>query len=167
MIVVWKSAVDYAIQPSKVGAAAFFTTMSGGSPINTGREKLCSMAGPKVVSAVVVAVKNKGRVLLLGPDASGAWRFPSEEFDGELNGNMDSTIRRALGKIFPGISRTKCIGSFVAKRGDVVEAVYNFSADARGREVPEPHMWVAPDEMEGMELDFRTAAFLKAGRLVK
>ena len=125
------------------------------------------MAGPKVVSVVVVAVKNKGRVLLLGPDASGAWRFPSEEFDGEINGNMDSTIRRALGKMFPGILRTKCVGSFVARRGDVVEAVYNFSAYARGRDVDGPHMWVAPDELVGMELDFRTAAFLKAGRLVK
>lgn len=122
----------------------------------------------KLVSVVVFVIKNAGRVLLLGPDENGAWKFPSEEFDGELNGSLEDTIRRSLKKILriaqPDV---KCIGSFVAKRGDVVEAVYNFSAEAAEDSVTGPHIWVAPDELVGMELDFRTAAFLKAGHLVK
>jgi len=123
---------------------------------------------PKLVSVVVLAIRNAGRVLLLGPDESGAWGFPSEEFDGKLNGSLEDTIRRSLKKILR-IAQpdAKCVGSFVAKRGDVVEAVYNFSAEAAEDSVMGPHMWVAPDELVGMELDFRTAAFLKAGRLVK
>lgn len=123
------------------------------------------MPAPKVVSVVVVAVRNNGRLLLLGPDRSGAWRFPSAEFDGKLNGNMDSTVRRALGKISAGTSRTRCVGSFVVKRGQVVEAVYNFSASTRSADVKEPHIWAAPDDVECMELDARTAAFIKSSGL--
>jgi len=123
---------------------------------------------PKLVSVVVLAIRNAGRMLLLGPDESGAWGFPSEEFDGKLNGSLDDTIRRSLGKISSAVvSSIKCIGSFVAKRGNTVETVYNFSIKLAGRGVDKPHMWVLPEELEGMELDFRTAALLKARSLVK
>jgi len=121
----------------------------------------------KLVSVVVFVIKNAGRVLLLGPDENGAWKFPSEEFDGELNGSLEDTIRRSLKILRIAQPDVKCIGSFVAKRGDVVEAVYNFSAEAAEDSVMGPHMWVAPDELVGMELDFRTAAFLKTCRLFK
>jgi hypothetical protein len=122
----------------------------------------------RLVSVVMFEIRNGNRVLILGPDERGIWKFPSEEFDGELNGSLEDTIRRSLKKISRiAQPNAKCVGSFVAKRGDVVEAVYNFSAEAAEDSVMGPHMWVAPDELEGMELDFRTAAFLKAGRLVK
>ena len=123
---------------------------------------------PKLVSVVMFEIRNAGRVLLLGPDENGAWKFPSEEFDGELNGSLEDTIMRSLRK-FLRIAQpdAKCVGSFGAKRGDVVEAVYNFSAEAAEESVTGPHMWVLPEELEGMALDFRTAALLKARSLVK
>jgi hypothetical protein len=121
-----------------------------------------------LVSVVVFSIMNAGRVLLLGPDENGAWKFPSEEFDGKLNGSLEDTILRSLRK-FLRVAQpdAKCIGSFVAKRGNIVEAVYNFSVEAAEDSVMGPHMWVAPDELEGIELDFRTAALLRARKLVK
>ena len=123
---------------------------------------------PKLVSVVMFEIRNAGRVLLLGPDENGSWKFPSEEFDSKLNGSLEDTIKRSLRKFLcvaqPG---TECVGSFVAKRGNVVEVIYNFSAELADDSVNQPHMWVAPGELEGMELDFRTAAFLKTCRLLK
>jgi len=121
----------------------------------------------KLASVVVFMIKNAGRVLLFGPDKDGAWGFPSEEFDSGLNGGLEDTASRSLRSILGagievGTCGAKCIGSFVAKRGNVVEAVYIFSTDLAEDRVSRPHMWVVPEELGRMELDLRTSAFLKS-----
>jgi hypothetical protein len=121
----------------------------------------------KLASVVVFMIKNAGRVLLFGPDEDGAWGFPSEEFDNGLNGGLEDTASRSLRNILgaeTGIEAygARCIGSFVAKRGNLVEAVYVFSADMAEDGIARPHVWVVPEELGRMELDLRTAAFLKS-----
>jgi len=119
--------------------------------------------GTRLVSVVVGSIRNAGRVLLVGPDGNGCMGFPSEEFDGSLNGSLMDTMRRTLGLFIDDRDEgADFMGSFVAKRGNVVEVVYNFSVDASDGSIRVPHIWSVPGEMEGMELDFRTAACLKS-----
>lgn len=118
---------------------------------------------PRLVSVVVFAIRSGGRMLLLGPDENGAWGFPSEEFDEALNGSLDDTVRRSLRRILTGAgAEAECVGSFVAKRGNTIETVYNFSVAVPNDAVHGQHMWIAPSELGRMELDLRTAAFLKS-----
>jgi hypothetical protein len=130
----------------------------------------------KLTSVIVFAIKNAGRMLLVGPDENGCMGFPSKEFDGSLNGSLDDTMRRTLdGFIGSHDATTECIGSFLARRGDSIEVVYNFSATVAGENIRVPHVWARPSEMKTMDLDPRTAAclksfeFLRAGqsRLIK
>lgn len=125
-------------------------------------------ACPKLVSVVIFVVKNAGRLLLLGPDKNGQWGFPSEKFDGRLNGNLESTLMRLSAKFLKPMQRkAKCVKSFVSRNGNTIEVVYNFTADASEGDVPKPHMWVLPKELRGLELDVRTTAFAEACGLVK
>ena len=119
--------------------------------------------GTRLVSVVVFSIRNAGRVLLLGPDENGAWKFPSEEFDGKLNGNLESTLRRLSAKFLKSPQlKAKCVKSFVSMMGNTVEVVYNFTMDVREGDVTEPHIWIVPRELIGLELDVRTNAFMKA-----
>lgn len=112
-------------------------------------------------------VKNAGRLLLLGPDKNGLWGFPSEEFDGALNGGLDDTVRRSLTKIMGGSgcvkSEARCVSTFVARNGEALEAVYVFSIETHDDCVTKCHMWARPDELNELEIDFRTAALMKVG----
>jgi len=117
----------------------------------------------KLASVVVFSIKNAGRMLLVGPDEDGCMGLPSKEFDGNLNGSLNDTMRRTLeGFMDSRDAPVECIGSFVAKRGDAIEVVYNFSADMPDESVRVPHIWARPSEMKTMDVDFRTTACLKS-----
>ncbi|MCX6821122.1 MAG: hypothetical protein NT016_04225 [Candidatus Aenigmarchaeota archaeon] len=127
-----------------------------------------ALGDTKLVSVIVFAMKNAGRMLLVGPDESGCMGFPSKEFDGNLNGSLDDTMRRTL----DGFTSSRDVpveytGSFVARRGGVVEVVYNFSADSPDESIRVPHVWASPVEIKTMDVDFRTAACLKSFELLR
>jgi len=120
----------------------------------------------KLMSVIVFAIKNAGRMLLVGPDENGCMGFPSKEFDGSLNGSLDDTMRRTLDGFTSSRDATaECTGSFVARRGDSIEVVYNFSATVADENIRVPHVWARPSEMKTMDLDSRTAACLKSFEL--
>lgn len=117
----------------------------------------------KIVSAITVAISKKGKFLLLKYSKNDVWGFPYEEFDGNLNGSLDDTVRRAL-KVVADLTQQKIdyLGSFLRKEKSRILIGYNFSIENfEGTVLAKTCKWLTKAEMEKIELDKNTLTFLK------
>ena len=120
----------------------------------------------KIVSAITVAINKEGKFLLLKHDKTGVWGFPYEEFDGNLNGNLDDTVKRAL-KIVADLTEQKIdyLGSFLRKEKTRILIGYSFLIENfKGSVLPKTHKWLTKNEMENIKLDKNTLTFLKLNK---
>jgi len=120
----------------------------------------------KISSVVTVAIKKNQKFLLLKDEKSGAWYFPSEEFDDNLNGNLDDTVKRVVRAVTDLIlEEIDYLGSFIKKERDRILIGYNFSIeDFEGALLANPHKWLTKNEIENIKLDKideNTLTFLK------
>ena len=124
----------------------------------------------KIVSAITVAINKEGKFLLLKDGKSGGWGFPYEEFDGNLNGSLDDTVKRAL-KIVADLTEQKIdyLGSFLRKEKTRILIGYSFLIENfEGTILPKTYKWLTKNEMEKIKLDKNTLTFLKLNKeLVK
>ena len=120
----------------------------------------------KIVSAITVAINKKGKFLLLKCSKNDVWRFPYEEFNGNLNGNLDDTVKRAL-KVDADLTKQKIdyLGSFLRKEESRILIGYNFSIENfKGPVLPKMYKWLTKNEMEKIKLDKNTLTFLKLNK---
>ncbi len=120
----------------------------------------------KIVSAITVAINKEGKFLLLKHDKNNVWGFPYEEFDGNLNGSLDDTVKRAL-KIVADLTEQKIdyLGSFLRKEKTRILIGYSFLIENfKGSILPKTHKWLTKNEMEKIKLDKNTLTFLKLNK---
>lgn len=121
------------------------------------------MKSKKIVSLVTIAIMRDEKLLLLKNGKSEFWMFPSKKFNDNLNGNLDDTVKRALGN-FTDLTSKKLdyLGSFIRKTDNEVIIGYNFLIENfDGRILPKSYKWVTKNEIENIRLDKNTSVFLK------
>jgi len=129
------------------------------------------MENRKIISIVTIAIKNDDKFLLMKSDNSAvknSFGFLSENFDENLNGNLDDTVKRILDKVlddfdvlFPEF--LYYIGSFMRVVDDVVSICYDFLFDLQSdvNSLGKDCMWASKSEFSRIELDQKTNLFLQ------
>jgi hypothetical protein len=122
----------------------------------------------KIVSSVTIAVKKNGKFLLLKVSKGNVWGFPSKEFNENLNGNLDDTVKRLLKTVTDLHQKIDYLGSFLRKEKNQILIGYNFLIENFEDEFEDefeikskPYMWADRNEIECAKLDKNTLTFLK------
>jgi len=129
------------------------------------------MKNQKIISIITVAIKNSDRFLLMKktkPDLKISYGFLSENFDENLNGDLDDTVKRVLNKILNDVDNLfpdflYYIGSFMRVVEDIVSICYDFVFDLKfdANVLGNNYMWVPKSELSEIELDQKTNLFLE------
>jgi len=116
----------------------------------------------KITSIITVAIKKNQKFLLLKDSKKNVWKFPSGEFDDNLNGNLDDTIKRILKAVTDSHQNIDYLGSFLRKERNRILIGYNFSIEGfEGKIFSDHYKWVVKNEIEDIKLDENTSTFLK------
>ena len=128
------------------------------------------MKNQKIISIITIAIKNGDRFLLMKktkPDLKISYGFLSENFDENLNGDLDDTVKRVLNKILNDVDTLPpdflyYIGSFIRVVGDIVFICYDFVFDLKSDNIIGDNcMWASKSEFSEIELDQKTNLFLE------
>jgi len=129
------------------------------------------MKNQKIISIITIAIKNGDRFLLMKktkPDLKISYGFLSENFDENLNGDLDDTVKRVLNKILNDVDNLfpdflYYIGSFMRVVEDIVSICYDFVFDLKfdANVLGNNYMWVPKSELSEIELDQKTNLFLE------
>ena len=127
----------------------------------------------KLVSVLTIAIKQDKKFLVVGRQTTGTggvWGFLSAEFEENLNGNLDDTLKRMLGKTFShwqSVSGIEYLGSYIQETGGKILIGYDFLIENFEGELNlENFRWLEQDSFvsgaaDNPELDKNTKNFLK------
>lgn len=123
----------------------------------------------KIVSSVIIGIKKGGKFLLLKDNKNNVWHFPHGEFDENLNGNLDNTVKRILKPVVGRGSLQDAdvdyLGSFLRKENGRVLIGYDFLIENfDGEIIAKNHKWVDKGELKSMKVDKITSTFLKINK---
>jgi len=116
----------------------------------------------KITSIITVAIRKNQKFLLLKDSKKNVWKFPSGEFDDNLNGNPDDTGKRILKTVTDSHQNIDYLGSFLKEEKSRILIGYNFLIENfEGKIFPDQYKWATKDEIASIELDKNTSTFLK------
>lgn len=115
-----------------------------------------------ISSVVTVSIKRGQKFLVLKDTKRGVWHFPSMSFDGNLNGNLDDTVKRVLRAVIDSCQTIDYLGSFLRNEEDCILIGYSFSIENfKGKVLTKNYKWVNESEIGDVKLNKNTSTFLK------